>query len=200
MGTFQSGHRPLLNDNTTNANGIVEDLAEIVPGCQIATSGSTTQRLNNWINQHCIAPYPIIGDEGVARGFGNSRMGILRGPSQVNTDLSLIKLFSLGSQKLANLKFRTEFFNAFNHLIFSDTDNPVSDGPAAWLHQHNCLQPTSHTICSEGELSISMKTSSNPGGCSRTAVETARTKQRRRGWRLRIVQRDKEHGCIPCEG
>jgi Carboxypeptidase regulatory-like domain/TonB-dependent Receptor Plug Domain/TonB dependent receptor len=130
VGTFQSGHRlPLLNNDTTNAYGIVMDFAEIVPGCQVATSGSTMHRLNNWINQNCIAPYPVVGSDG-STGFGNSRMGILGGPSQINTDLSLIKLFPLGSRERANLEFRAEFFNAFNHPIFSDPDNTVSDGPS----------------------------------------------------------------------
>ena len=141
VGTFQSGHRlPLLNNDTSNAYGIVMDFAEIVPGCQIATSGSTTHRLNNWINQNCIAPYPIIGDPeppgscglptcpAIATAFGNSRMGILRGPDQLNTDLSLIKLFPVTER--TNVEFRTEFFNAFNHPIFSDPDNTVSDGPS----------------------------------------------------------------------
>jgi hypothetical protein len=50
----------------------------------------------------------------VATAFGNSRMGILRGPGQFNTDLSLIKLFPLGSNERRNVEFRTEFFNAFN--------------------------------------------------------------------------------------
>jgi hypothetical protein len=144
--TIQSGHLlPLLNITGTNAYGETYDFAEITPGCQIATSGSTTKRLNSWINQNCIAPYPIIGDPepagtcanpgptgacpAVATAFGNSRMGILHGPSQVNTDLSIIKMFPLGRNDHTNLEFRTEFFNAFNHPIFSDPDNYVSDGP-----------------------------------------------------------------------
>jgi hypothetical protein len=143
--TLQSGHRlPLLNNDTYNAYGIVSDFAEIVPGCPIATSGSTTQRLNNWINQNCIAPYPIIGDPeppgscglascpAIATAFGNSRMGILRGPAQYNTDLSIIKLFPVTER--TNVEFRTEFFNAFNHPIFIDPDNTVSDGPSSFGH------------------------------------------------------------------
>ena len=149
--TIQSGHRlPLLNNDSFNAHGIVADFAQIVPGCQVATGGSNTHRLNNWINQSCIAPYPIIGDPeppgtclnpnpdgscpAIATAFGNSRMGILTGPGQVDTDLSLIKLFPLGSHERTNLEFRSEFFNAFNHPIFSDPDNTFSDGPTAFGH------------------------------------------------------------------
>ena len=150
VATLQSGHLlPLLNFTTTNVYGQTTDFAEVVPGCKLPTSGSDTSRLSNWINQNCASATinpPVIGDPepagtcgnpdptapcpAVATAFGNSRMGILRGPSQVNTDLSLIKMFPLGFKESANLEFRTEFFNAFNHPIFSDPDNYVSDGPS----------------------------------------------------------------------
>ncbi len=131
VATIQSGGRlPLLNLDATNVHGTIYDLAEIVPGCHIETSGSTTHRLNNWINQSCIAPYPVVGDDGVATGFGNSRMGILHGPGQFNTDLSLIKTFPLGFREGMNVEFRSEFFNAFNHPNFQNPDYTASDGPA----------------------------------------------------------------------
>ena len=147
VATIQSGRRlPLLNLDSTNVHGTVYNFAEIVPGCRIETSGSVTHRLNNWINQSCIAPYPIIGDPeppgtcglpdptepcpAIATAFGNSRMGILHGPGQVNTDLSLIKTFPLGFREGMNVEFRSEFFNAFNHPYFQDPDLYKSDGPA----------------------------------------------------------------------
>jgi hypothetical protein len=129
VSTIQSGHLlPVLNDSSTNAYGIVDDFAELVPGCHLSTSGSTTSRLNNWINQSCIAPYPVIGDDGIATAFGNSGMGILHGPGQANTDLSVIKMFALWEH--TNLEFRSEFFNVFNQTNFQDPDNTVSDGPS----------------------------------------------------------------------
>jgi hypothetical protein len=133
VSTVQSGHRlPLLNLDAASVYGTIYDFAEITPGCQISTSGSVTGRLNNWINQSCILPEPIVGDDGVATGFGNSRMGILHGPDQVNTDLSLIKLFPI--HETLNVEFRTEFFNAFNHPNFQDPDLYASDGPGAFGH------------------------------------------------------------------
>src|SRR5208282_1082396 len=46
--TIQSGHRlPLLNINPSSVYGIVYDVPDIVPGCALETSGSTTHRLNN---------------------------------------------------------------------------------------------------------------------------------------------------------
>jgi hypothetical protein len=52
-------------------------------------------------------------------------MGILHGPGQFNTDLSISKLFRLTER--ANLEFRTEFFNAFNNAVFQDPDNTTTD-------------------------------------------------------------------------
>jgi hypothetical protein len=127
--TIQSGQLlPLLNSTTTNVYGVATDFAEIVPGCKLSTSGSVTERVNNWINQQCLAPYPVVGDDGVATGFGNSRTGILHGPSQANTDLSVIKLFPLKwPNEGTNLEFRTEFFNAFNQTNFANPDIYISD-------------------------------------------------------------------------
>jgi hypothetical protein len=71
-----------------------------------------------------------VGDDGVATDFGNSPMGILHGPGQVNTDLSLIKEFPLKFREGMNVEFRSEFFNASNHPNFQDPDINVSDGPA----------------------------------------------------------------------
>jgi hypothetical protein len=139
--TAQSGHLlPVLTSTGTNAFGIPTDFAQLIPGCKLSTSGSVQSRLNNWINQDCVDPAgpAYIGDpdppnscadpnpQGVcARAFGNSRMGILHGPGQFNTDLSLSKLFRLTER--ANLEFRTEFFNALNKPVFADPDNTVSD-------------------------------------------------------------------------
>ena len=65
-------------------------------------------------------PYPVISSDG-GTAFGNTRPGILRGPGQNNTDLSLIKNFSpRWPNETAAVEFRAELFNAFNHPQFSD--------------------------------------------------------------------------------
>jgi hypothetical protein len=141
--TVQSGHRlPLLNFDSFNIHGTLWDFAQVVPSCNIETGGSITHRLNNWINQDCIVPYPIVGDpdppgtcgnatpQPCGTDWGNSRMGILHGPGQFNTDISLIKTFPLPLREAMNVEFRTEFFNAFNHPSFSDPDNFFSNGPS----------------------------------------------------------------------
>jgi hypothetical protein len=48
--------------------------------------------------------------------FGNSGVGILRGPGMVNFDFNMAKDFKL-TERVA-MQFRSEFFNALNHTNF----------------------------------------------------------------------------------
>ncbi|MEK7404427.1 MAG: carboxypeptidase regulatory-like domain-containing protein [Acidobacteriota bacterium] len=52
------------------------------------------------------------------RGFGNAGVGILRGPGTNNWDINVSKRVPLFSEERF-LRFRAEFFNAFNHTQFS---------------------------------------------------------------------------------
>ncbi len=134
---LQSGHQLYaLNTNAFNVygiNGADSDYAEVTPGCAVATSGQIQKKLNNFINQSCFAaPYPTVSADG-GTDFGNSRPGILRGPAQNNTDLSLIKEFRVPwPNDEASVEFRAELFNAFNHPQFGDpglmVDNPSTFG------------------------------------------------------------------------
>ena len=45
---------------------------------------------------------------------------MVRGPEQNNTDLTLSRIFKLGSSEKRTLDFRGEFFNAFNHVQYAD--------------------------------------------------------------------------------
>jgi hypothetical protein len=47
------------------------------------------------------------------QAFGNSGVGILRGPGLANLDFNLSKEFQITERQV--LQFRTEFYNAFNH-------------------------------------------------------------------------------------
>jgi hypothetical protein len=58
--------------------------------------------------------------------FGTLGRNIIRGPKQINTDLSIMKLFPITeSQKV---EFRAEFFNLFNNVNFANPVNVVSSG------------------------------------------------------------------------
>ncbi|MEO8725336.1 MAG: TonB-dependent receptor [Acidobacteriaceae bacterium] len=125
--TWQDGHQLAITEtNPTNVFGILNDFAQFAPGCtaaQAATSGSIQKRLTNYINASCFTTQPIVGDDGVATGFGNTRPGILNGPGQFNTDLALGKSFGISRLKEgANVEFRAEAFNLFNHPQFADPD------------------------------------------------------------------------------
>jgi hypothetical protein len=125
---FQGG-RPLTITTSSpfNAFGISTDFPQLVPGCRIATPGFNVEgTLNNYFNSKCFTSLPAIGVDGTT-GFGNAGAGIVQGPGQVNTDLALIKKIALRwPAESANLEFRTEFFNVFNHPQFSDPDTNLS--------------------------------------------------------------------------
>ena len=134
VATIQSG-RPLtiIGTNTNNAYGYTADRAQLAAGCSsddVATSGSVTDRLDNFFNTACVGPavpWPVIGADGRATDFGNSGVGIVRGPGQQNLDVAFVKRTALGWPRGANLDFRVELFNAFNHVQFANPDTSVTN-------------------------------------------------------------------------
>jgi hypothetical protein len=86
-----------------------------VGGCNPVLGGSVKSRLNEYFDTACFTPATGIGD------FGTTGRNILRGPSQQNADISIIKHFPVTER--TNLEFRSEFFNAFNITSFA---NPVN--------------------------------------------------------------------------
>jgi hypothetical protein len=122
--TFQSGHYLTITDtNATNAFGIAGpggDRPSLAPGCtagKLATSGSVTSKLNNFLNGACLTGPPVITSDG-GTDFGNLGVGVVRGPDQRNFDIAILKKTQL--REALNLEFRTEFFNAFNTPQFAD--------------------------------------------------------------------------------
>ena len=147
---FQTGHYLTVSDtNSQNVYGITTDRASVSGTCspgQYVNPGSITSKLSNYINKSCFTAPAVIGDEeppgtcppaevlpdgncpAVATGFGNAGVGILRGPSELNFDFSLFKNFPIHKiRDSANLQFRAEFFNIFNHPLFQDPDTSFTD-------------------------------------------------------------------------
>jgi hypothetical protein len=128
VATIQAG-QPLtvVATNTNNVFGINAtggDRAQLAPGCtypQLETPGSVTSRIAGYFNSACFTKALVVGSDNVATTFGNSGVGIVRGPAQNNFDISLAKRFPLWSDKSA-LQFRAEFFNAFNTPQFASPD------------------------------------------------------------------------------
>ena len=76
------------------------------PGCVAPSKIHTTA---NWFN-------PCAFARAAAGELGNANRAPLYGPHFVNTDLSLIKHFTI--REGIQLDFRSEFFNLFNHAQF----------------------------------------------------------------------------------
>lgn len=123
--TIQSGQWLTVTStnsfNVAGINGSEQDFAQIVPGCNTATSGSIETRLSNYINTACFPPkYPTIAPDNTT-GFGNSGPGTVKGQGENNLDLALSKQFSVKTwTETSNIEFRAEAFNALNHPQFSN--------------------------------------------------------------------------------
>jgi hypothetical protein len=111
--------------------------AQMCPGAtygQIATSGSVTARLNNFLNASAFCPEPVAPNSAPTVGpfgpgplptlYGNSGVGALLGPGQFNWDISIVKTTRIKERQ--TLIFRAEFFNAFNHPQFGNPGTAVS--------------------------------------------------------------------------
>jgi hypothetical protein len=98
----------------------------------VFTQGSVVSRLSDYFNKSAFCAPPVVGQvggTGGATGYGNVRMNPVLGPGQFNWDISLQKHTVVGGlREDADLEFRTDFFNAFNHPQFS---NPASNAGSA---------------------------------------------------------------------
>jgi TonB-dependent receptor-like protein/carboxypeptidase family protein len=126
--TIQSGSALTIADtNSTNVFGINEDRAQLSGACsndQLVSRGSVERKLNGYFNASCFAPPPVIGADGVGRGFGDSATGMVNGPGQANLDLAISKFVELRWPMEKNtVQFRAEFFNALNHPQFANPDS-----------------------------------------------------------------------------
>jgi hypothetical protein len=131
--TFQTGHfLTVLYSNGTSVYGNATDRAELSGECtagQYVNSGSITSKLNDYINSKCFTTPPVVGADGIATAYGNSGVGILQGPNELNFDFSLFKNFPLHMiSDSTQLQFRAEFFNIFNHPSFADPDTALGPG------------------------------------------------------------------------
>jgi len=169
---IQNGQPIDVNDSSGGAVfGATGGSAQIIqaqycPGmsqANVATSGSTTQRVSNglsggdgWFNSAAFAtvvagksvsclPTNVgaMNGSGGDVGFGNAAFGSILGPGEYNWDMSLSKSFR-GIREGHSLLFRTEFFNTFNHPQFaipSDTDVNDANGGGFGQIQRTSVNP-----------------------------------------------------------
>ena len=85
-------------------------------------------KLADYFNASCFMTPVVISPDGIGTGFGDGGVGIVRGPSQQNFDLAIIKRTRIGWPiEGDNLEFRAEMFNAFNTPQFANPDNSFTD-------------------------------------------------------------------------
>jgi hypothetical protein len=80
------------------------------------TLPSDQRSVNRWFDTNAFVTLqtdPTLAGFVPFQAFGNSGVGILRGPGLANLDFSLSKEFRVSERQL--FQFRAEFFNAFNH-------------------------------------------------------------------------------------
>ncbi|MGA3009044.1 MAG: TonB-dependent receptor [Terracidiphilus sp.] len=96
-------------------------------GLNPSTEGSLYSRiLNGYLNQNAftIAPEAPNGSGPGDTDFGNSGVGIVRGPGQHNIDLAVERIFPV--TKSSSFRFRGEFFNLTNSPQFANPINNVN--------------------------------------------------------------------------
>ncbi len=86
--------------------GIGGDTADVVGDWRIHGDRSKQDQINSWFNTSAFVQNP----EGT---FGNTGLGILRGPGMWNVDFSSQKTFRITENQ--RLEFRGSFYNLFNH-------------------------------------------------------------------------------------
>src|SRR6267143_869050 len=138
---FQSGSPITVFDGSTFTLQDLEGIngtnfATLAPGATLASavpSGGVESRLGSFLNlnaftpggncvnnQNVVVPCQINGAPNPAAAgaaIGNVGRNTFRGPFQKNWDLSITK--STRITEATSLDFRAEFFNAFNHPVFS---------------------------------------------------------------------------------
>jgi hypothetical protein len=69
------------------------------------------------VNPGAYTAAPVVGSDG-STGFGDSPRNCIIGPGQTNIDFTLAKIIKIGEHQ--SLRFRSEFFNLFNHPSFAN--------------------------------------------------------------------------------
>jgi Carboxypeptidase regulatory-like domain/TonB dependent receptor len=134
IGLIQSGAALSVFDG--NAGSVYallggEVRAELAPGGHPATHGSLFSRVvgnGRYLNAGAFmrAPEVANGTSIADEDFGNSGVGIVRGPGQHNIDLAIERRFPVRENK--NFLFRTEFFNLTNTPQFGSPNTSLGYG------------------------------------------------------------------------
>ena len=129
---IQSGNALTISDGNAGAvYGNFENRAQST-GSNPSTKGSLYSRVQNGYltqNAFTLAPEAPNGTGPEDTDFGDSGVGIVRGPGQHNIDLAVERIFPVTEGK--SFRFRAEFFNLTNTPQFSNPNTGVDyvEGP-----------------------------------------------------------------------
>jgi Carboxypeptidase regulatory-like domain/TonB dependent receptor len=129
----QSGTPITILDNNAGAvygNYPFENRAQL-SGLKTTTSGSLYSRVRSqYLNPagFTSAPEAPFGTGPADTDFGNSGVGLVRGPGQFNIDMAIERTIPVWESH--SLHIRGEFFNLTNTANFSNPNSTVSAGPA----------------------------------------------------------------------
>jgi len=132
ISVLQSGSPiTVLDFNAGLVYGNFENRAQRT-GSNPSTHGSLHSRvLNGYLDQNAftIAPEAPNASGPGDTDFGNSGVGIVRGPGQQNIDMAVERIFPVTES--SNLRFRAEFFNLTNTPQFANPNNSldIAEGP-----------------------------------------------------------------------
>ena len=121
----------ILDDSAGSVYGNYpfENRAQLSGTASPTTSGSLFSRvLNGYLNAAAFAPAPEAPNSTgpFDTDFGNSPVGLVRGPHQRNVDMAVERTFPLSERN--KLVFRTEFFNLTNTANFNNPNNNIATG------------------------------------------------------------------------
>ena len=123
----------IFDGNAGSVYGLLggQTRAELAPGGHLATGGSLFSRVvgnGRYLNASAFmrAPEVANGTTIADEDFGNSGVGIARGPGQHNLDLAIERTFPVTENK--NFLFRTEFFNLTNTPQFANPNSGLGYG------------------------------------------------------------------------
>ena len=126
IGVIQSGSPiTVLDGNAGAVYGNFENRAQST-GSNASTHGSLHSRvLNGYLdpNAFTIAPEAPNGSGSGDTDFGNSSVGIVRGPGQHNMDMAVERIFPV--KESSSFRFRAELFNLTNTPQFANPNNNV---------------------------------------------------------------------------
>ncbi len=135
--------------------------ATFTPGSSCANAlatGSMQSRLANWVNAAAYTPDPLAtlsnNTASDATLYGNTPRNCIIGPPQKNVDFTLDKTFRLGERQ--SLRFRTDFFNLFNHPSFALPVSPAV-GPIPGTTNVGGYAPITATIGTPRLIQFSLK-------------------------------------------